>query len=861
MGSDHTMDTAQQPPAESNLAVKRRNIEAIYPLRPIQKALMLYADTGTGAGEVADPGFLQVRFSLCGPLDVAALRAAWERVIQRHAGLRMSVQSTPGQEAMMVVWRRLDAPWRYLDRSGVPAAQRNAELSAWLAADRARGLDLARPPVMRMHVVRTAARQHEVVWSCHHLLLDGWSAVVVVNDLLAAYRAIRSNQPDTLGPVTSTYRDYLAWLKRRDGSATEAFWRRTLRGMTDVSPLRLELRDRAAGDGASGYAAVSTELDTATSRTLRAACASMRVTPGVLIQGAWALLLSALQQRDDVLFGATVAGRPADLAGIETLVGFFSNTIPVRVRLAADRSAAAWLQQLRDDQAQAQLFAHADPTDLQAWSGAPGNRPLYESLVVVENFPWQAPASADELQLVGFRSGITTTYPLTLSAIPSGAWSFTVNHERSRFSTAAIEALMAQLTALMNQLAANPDTPVTHVLDGLRAATAQEFTLAGPDRIEPDDDAARRAADDVFAAPRNATELQLALIWEETLGVSPIGVDDDFFALGGTSIAAVRLFAAIEARLGRKLAVATLLEKPTIARLAADIASHTASPWKSLVPIQAGGTRPPLFCVHAGGGHVLFYRHLAKRLGPEQPVFGLQPLGLDGDHAPLPTIEQMAALYADELCSVQPDGPYHLVGYCIGGTVGLEIARELERRGQRVARLVVLDSGFFFGPRPRKTTAGKFRTTADQIVAVARTDGVAHVPRAVAREMRQLALKLLRKLNRRWRLKHAAPADQRQVWLELVEEACNMAWRTYSPHPCQAPVTLIRTAEYASMKEKDTHLTWGELTPRLDVHVIAAGHETLLLEPEVEHVARILAGCLEPIHDEGSTGAALNAPV
>ncbi len=251
------------------------------------------------------------------------------------------------------------------------------------------------------------------------------------------------------------------------------------------------------------------------------------------------------------------------------------------------------------------------------------------------------------------------------------------------------------------------------------------------------------------------------------------------------------------------------------------------------MPIQAAGTRPPLFCVHAGGAHVLFYRHLAKRLGPDQPVFGLQPLGLEEDQPRLVTIEQMATHYVDELRSIQPNGPYHLAGYCIGGTVCLEMARELERRGQQVTLLAVLDSGFYWLPKPPTTTTGKVKK-------VAKRDGLLYLFRLTNRKIR-------REVSRWWRLKYGNPASRRQVRLKLVEEACKRAFRTYSPNPCNAPVTLIRTSEYVNLEEKDRHLKWQTLTPNLKVHVVPGEHQTMLLEPGVEHVARIMSACLEPL--------------
>jgi len=189
-----------------------------------------------------------------------------------------------------------------------------------------------------------------------------------------------------------------------------------------------------------------------------------------------------------------------------------------------------------------------------------------------------------------------------------------------------------------------------------------------------------------YAAPRNEVEQTIAEIWQKILGVKQIGIHDNYFELGGNSINAARLFAEIEKVFNKRIPLATLINAPTVEQIASIIRKEEWS-WSLLVPIQSRGSKPPFFCIHAAGGNVLNYRDLAHHLGPDQPVYGLQSQGLDGEQPFLTRIEDMASLYIKEIQAVQPQGPYFLGGYCLGGTIALEIAQQIYMQGQEVALL------------------------------------------------------------------------------------------------------------------------------------------------------------------------------
>lgn len=271
-------------------------------------------------------------------------------------------------------------------------------------------------------------------------------------------------------------------------------------------------------------------------------------------------------------------------------------------------------------------------------------------------------------------------------------------------------------------------------------------SLPAPDQSRPD-------LEKEFVAPRNDTEMQLAKMWEKLLNVSPIGIHDNFFELGGDSLIAGRLFTQIQKTFGKNFVPTALLGAPTIAQLGGLITGgDTASTWTSLIPIQSKGTRPPLFCLHAGAGTILFYHDLANRLGEDQPVYGLQAQGLYGGATPHERVEEMAAHYIQEMRSVQPHGPYQLAGFCFGAILAFEVAQQLRRAGEQTSFLASFDGGvprydYREGRAPVESDAQK--TTASP--GAAQPWLVRHFRNLIKRSPRKAWNYLARKIELRWR--------------------------------------------------------------------------------------------------------------
>ena len=349
-----------------------------------------------------------------------------------------------------------------------------------------------------------------------------------------------------------------------------------------------------------------------------------------------------------------------------------------------------------------------------------------------------------------------------------------------------------------------------------------------------------------FVAPRDSLELQLTNLWEEVLGVRPIGVTDNFFELGGHSLAAVRLFALIEKRLGKKVPLATVFQGATVEHLAAILQQHAkTAPGSSLVAIQPGGNRRPLFLIHPAGGHVFPYVHLATCLGPDQPCYGLQSRGVEEGQEPHKRIEEMAAYYINAIRAVQAEGPYLLGGWSMGGLVALEMAQQLHAQGQRAALLALLDTRI---PTADEEFADEdFEVTL--LVDFVRYFGLSLDPRdSLARlPKHELLERVLEHAKRAGLMPSDIEVSQAQPFIDLCK-ADFRATRNYVLHHYPGRITLFKAAQELTETSSDPTLGWSEwATGGADVHVVPGNHATMVYKPHVAVLAETLRACLDQV--------------
>ncbi|HEY4640151.1 MAG TPA: amino acid adenylation domain-containing protein [Thermoanaerobaculia bacterium] len=424
----------------------KKPIENICALSPMQRGLLFHS--------LHQPELSVYYQSISIPftdLDVEALRQAWTRVIERHSVLRTAFVWENREEPLQVVFRDAKLPWVDLDWRDVSEEEREAKVQDFLAADRRQGFDFKRAPLMRFAVIRLSEHESRFVWSSHHILFDGWSMILVFREVSALYEAIVRGENLVLPPARP-YSDYITWLRRQDPSAAEPFWRQALGGFTTPTPIgHGRIRHDVADD--ESFDEQDLRLSAECTAALQAFAKRNRLTLGVLVQGAWSILLSRYGGQPDVLFGATVFGRPADLADSESMVGLFINALPMRVKVDENETLLDWLGQLQAQQSTARQFEHCSLLDVQSWSDMPRGKPMFDTLLSMgfsyEGDPGQT-AELDDMNIVTFQRA---HYPLTVRSKPSRDLLLGVTYDRRRFDDAVITRMIGHLRNLLEAMA------------------------------------------------------------------------------------------------------------------------------------------------------------------------------------------------------------------------------------------------------------------------------------------------------------------------------------------------------------------------------------------------------------------------
>ncbi|MCI3242923.1 non-ribosomal peptide synthetase [Streptomyces spinosisporus] len=423
-------------------------VEDVLPLSPLQQGLLFHALFDDGAQDVYT---MQSLVEIEGPLSPGLLRTAAEELFARHANLRSAFLHEDLDEPVQVVLKQITVDWK---ETGAASDDDVARLAA---ADAAARFDLTEPPLLRLTLVARGPDRWLLILTNHHLLLDGWSIPLLVRELLQLYAARLDPGRCAPLPAVRPYRDFLAWLASRDQEASAQAWRRALAG---AAPTLL-------APATAGLLPVVPELHTLRlseelTGQVQELARSRGITVNTVVQGLWALLLARLTGRDDVVFGATVAGRPADLAGVESMIGLFINTVPVRVAVPAAEPAGAFLRRLQDEQARLMEHQHLGLTEIQRLAGT-GD--LFDTLVVFENYPIDRDAVAEAeavagLRILGVQGSGATHYPLTLAVLAEQRLGFVFEFRPDSYDRPGAERLAARFERLVHALLATPDAPL-----------------------------------------------------------------------------------------------------------------------------------------------------------------------------------------------------------------------------------------------------------------------------------------------------------------------------------------------------------------------------------------------------------------
>jgi amino acid adenylation domain-containing protein/non-ribosomal peptide synthase protein (TIGR01720 family) len=424
----------------------------VWPQAPGQSGIQFQAALAEGTFDVYHMQFV---LHLSGHVDPARMRAAGQALLDRYPNLRSAFLAGADGDPVQVVPEHVALPWRHLDLTGRTEAEQDAALDKALADDRADQLDPTRPPLIRLALLTCGPQQAKLVVTAHHTLFDGWSSPMVITDLIRLYSGTHD-----LAPVRS-YGDYLTWLSTQDQEASQARWKAELEGFDQPT---LVAPNAAFQGSASALGRVEVPLSIDKGRELARRAAELGVTLNTLLQGAWAILLSQLTGQQDVVFGAAVNGRPADLIGSDEMVGLFINTLPTRVLCGPDQSMGGVITDLQDRQTALLDHHHYGLADIQRTVQLPA---LFDTIIVFENYPIDREGIVDANASAGFtidgiRPFAGSHYPLTLNS-SDPYLRLSLDYQNNLYDRDAAEEIAARLVRVLDQLLADPGTRLADI--------------------------------------------------------------------------------------------------------------------------------------------------------------------------------------------------------------------------------------------------------------------------------------------------------------------------------------------------------------------------------------------------------------
>nr|VFJ52803.1 MAG: amino acid adenylation domain-containing protein [Candidatus Kentron sp. FW] len=452
------------------------NIEAIYPLTPMQQGMLFHTLYDPESGQY----FEQMHFRLQGDVDTRMLEKAWQVLVDRHSALRTAFRYG-GDNPVQIVLKQAEVPWTEYDWREFTQEERRQKRDRLLEAERRRGFDFASPPLMRFQIIREVPDSWRVLWHHHHALMDGWSRPILLGELSTVYTALHRGEAPRLPPV-NRYQNYIAWLVQQDQQAALDYWRKKLAGFDTPTPIPIiQQREQQSPD----HHEAALTLSSGQTHDLNRFAREQRVTLNTLVQAAWAILLGRYSGEDDVVFGATTSGRSVPIPGIETMVGLFINTLPLRAGLDGDLSTL--LHALQSQQQQDNRYAYTSLADIQLWSDIPGGVALFDSIIVFENSSLgdalerqdELPFEMTDIEVIAY-----SNYPITLMVLPAETLGFKLTFDQNRIDPGAITRLLGQLEVLLGAMVQGPKSDI-HRLPILTEAERQRVLVEWNDTKVP----------------------------------------------------------------------------------------------------------------------------------------------------------------------------------------------------------------------------------------------------------------------------------------------------------------------------------------------------------------------------------------
>jgi amino acid adenylation domain-containing protein/thioester reductase-like protein/non-ribosomal peptide synthase protein (TIGR01720 family) len=429
-------------------------VESIYGLSPLQEGLLFHAVSAPDSDQYCT----QLCWAYDGNIDADALQNAWNDMFSSNPILRTGFVWENTEKPFQIVYRKVDLPWNVVDLRGRDPQKQEAEIEGVRQKVRRHGIDLGKPPIGFLHLFILDGAKYKFIWTSHHVLLDGWSMPLLLTELHGRYDCLINKKTYDL-QQPEPFETYIKWLSTKDKNETIGFWKNYLHDFSAATPLMINRKDRALDIHKSieNLAEHSHLISGDFLRQCQNFVRSHQITLNALLQTAWSVVLSSYSGCDDILYGTTVSGRPPELPGVEKMIGLFINTVPLRVKLNPLEPVADNLKNIQDAIQKTSQFSHISLNKLQALSGITPGDPLFYSLFVFENYPFDQDARENKtVRMNELRSYEKSNYPLNLIVVPGKDLSLRVSYDGDCFCEGVIESMAGHFECALRSIIQNP---------------------------------------------------------------------------------------------------------------------------------------------------------------------------------------------------------------------------------------------------------------------------------------------------------------------------------------------------------------------------------------------------------------------
>lgn len=449
--------------AEQGVKKRSSSVSAMYSLSPLQEGMLFH-----GLYDLSSPAYLEQLSCTFSNLQAEPFKASWEYLLQNHTILRTSFHYQELSIPVQCVHQTVHLPFTQLDYSGLTMEKQHTQVEAFLSTDRQRGFDFTRAPLMRLTLIRLSSMAYKMVWTYHHLLLDGWSLPVLLHELLTDYQ-LRTQGGKPAQREEDRYEEFIRYLESRDERAAEQFWKQYLTGLDGASLLPLPGNRPERINGTRHYGQLELTLNATDTEAVQAYAQTHHLTVNTILQGVWAYLLAKYTGQRDVVYGVTVSGRPVDLAGAEQRVGLYINTLPLRAILNEEQQITEWLTNLQQGHSQAREYSYTPLTSVQGWLGLKGE--WFNSLYVFENYPVGEVFSQQwGLQATELRVEEQTNYPLSIVVTAGQLITVHFGYNANLLPDVAVQRMQSHFAHVLQQIVSRPNL----CLSDLELVTGEE---------------------------------------------------------------------------------------------------------------------------------------------------------------------------------------------------------------------------------------------------------------------------------------------------------------------------------------------------------------------------------------------------